>query len=162
MDLRAGNSDVIVSISSDVIVAGREEFPVYIGHRRRLAPYENDLFLQEDTTQLAGVGRPGATSVKATVPNEVGIQNYMRYSANECVTCHAVLPTPHLLDMHVAEMHDSFFASQVARNLPVYVCLVEGCPQRFCTLEERKNHLEVDHRFPTQYNFDRMHMRYAR
>lgn len=43
----------------------------------------------------------------------------------ECSTCHACLPTAHLLDIHVAEVHDSFFAAQAARRLPVYLCLVE-------------------------------------
>lgn len=146
--------------------AAPEQFLVYIGHRRRLAPYENDLF-QEDITQRAGLTRPGPVLTPSTKPppptstNEEG-RHYMPYGANECSTCHAVLPTPHLLDVHVAELHDSFFASQAARKLPVYVCLVEGCPQKFCTLQERKRHLADDHRFPTQYNFDRMHLRYVR
>jgi hypothetical protein len=37
----------------------------------------------------------------------------------ECVQCHAALPTARLLDIHVAEMHDSFFAAQAARRMPV-------------------------------------------
>ena len=30
-----------------------------------------------------------------------------------CMECHAVLPTSHLLDIHLAEVHDSFFQAQV-------------------------------------------------
>jgi hypothetical protein len=37
----------------------------------------------------------------------------------ECTQCHAALPTARLLDIHVAEMHDSFFAAQAARRMPV-------------------------------------------
>ena len=32
------------------------------------------------------------------------------YTCNEC---HATLPTGHLLDVHLAEVHDSFFQAQV-------------------------------------------------
>ena len=37
----------------------------------------------------------------------------------ECATCHASLPTEHLLSCHVSEMHDSFFAAQAARRMRV-------------------------------------------
>ena len=37
----------------------------------------------------------------------------------ECATCHAALPTAHLLECHIAEMHDSFFAAQAARRMRV-------------------------------------------
>lgn len=36
-----------------------------------------------------------------------------------CSVCKAVLPTPHLLDIHISELHDSFFAAQAARRLDV-------------------------------------------
>ncbi len=37
----------------------------------------------------------------------------------ECATCHAALPTAHLLSCHVSELHDSFFAAQAARRMRV-------------------------------------------
>ena len=37
----------------------------------------------------------------------------------ECGRCHAALPTARLLHIHVSEMHDSFFAAQAARRMPV-------------------------------------------
>lgn len=36
--------------------------------------------------------------------------------------CHATLPTSRLLELHVSEAHDSFFAAQAARRLPVRCC----------------------------------------
>ena len=36
-----------------------------------------------------------------------------------CSQCHATLPTSRLLELHVSEAHDSFFAAQAARRLPV-------------------------------------------
>ncbi|KAI3427419.1 hypothetical protein D9Q98_010334 [Chlorella vulgaris] len=56
-------------------------------------------------------------------------------------------------------MHDSFFAAQAARRMAVYLCLVEGCPRKFCTVEERKQHLADHHKFPRHFNFDRLHLR---
>ena len=41
----------------------------------------------------------------------------------------------------------------------VYCCLVEGCGRKFCTIEERKQHLVGHHRFPKNYAFDRIHLR---
>lgn len=39
------------------------------------------------------------------------------------VQCLASLPTARLLDIHVAEMHDSYFAAQAARRMPVRLCV---------------------------------------
>ena len=39
--------------------------------------------------------------------------------APRCSVCRAALPTRHLLDLHIAEVHDSFFAAQAARKLKV-------------------------------------------
>ena len=50
----------------------------------------------------------------------------------ECAQCHAALPTARLLELHVAELHDSFFAAQAARRMPVrhswfHPCLLACC-----------------------------------
>jgi hypothetical protein len=37
-----------------------------------------------------------------------------------CSVCGATLPTAHLLSLHIAEAHDSFFAAQAARKLKVH------------------------------------------
>ena len=42
-----------------------------------------------------------------------------------CSVCRASLPSGHLLDLHMAEAHDSFFAAQAAKKMRVYRCLVE-------------------------------------
>lgn len=36
-----------------------------------------------------------------------------------CSVCRAALPNGHLLSLHIAEVHDSFFAAQAARKLKV-------------------------------------------
>lgn len=38
---------------------------------------------------------------------------------------------------------------------------MEGCGRKFCTPQERKQHLVGHHRFPRNYAFDRIHLRRA-
>ncbi len=78
-----------------------------------------------------------------------------RSSQQQCSTCHAVLPTPYLLSLHVSEQHDSFFASQAAQRMPVFQCLVEGCNSRFCLAAHRHQHLTDFHQIPADSGFDR-------
>ncbi|KAK9806408.1 hypothetical protein WJX73_003058 [Symbiochloris irregularis] len=65
-----------------------------------------------------------------------------------CHECRANLSTSHLLDVHLAEVHDSFFQAQVARRLPVFQCLVEGCGKTFVSPAHRFQHLMDLHSFP--------------
>ena len=41
------------------------------------------------------------------------------YEAFECSICHVQLLTGHYLDLHLLEVHDSFFAAQAARRTKV-------------------------------------------
>lgn len=71
-----------------------------------------------------------------------------------CLECKKTLPTNHLLDLHLSEKHDSFFAARVARGDFVYICYVEECPERFQDPSKRKKHCIQVHSFPTNYRFD--------
>lgn len=44
-------------------------------------------------------------------------------AAFECAQCHATLPTARLLELHVSELHDSFFAAQAARRMQARACV---------------------------------------
>ncbi|KAG6556107.1 hypothetical protein Mapa_002048 [Marchantia paleacea] len=70
-----------------------------------------------------------------------------------CSVCSNVYPTTRLLNIHISECHDSFFKAKVARNYPMYECLVEGCPGRFQTDGRRLQHLVDLHRFPKTFRF---------
>ncbi|CAI5490086.1 unnamed protein product [Closterium sp. Naga37s-1] len=48
-----------------------------------------------------------------------------------CATCSKAFPSNRLLNIHVAEAHDSFFQAKVARGVAMYECLVETCTHRF-------------------------------
>jgi len=141
-------------------------FPTFVGHRRRHPP-ESDLFdvvaLSHDQAGQAAAKASAHnerlhTATEAALGKDRDLAAYLsqRY---QCSTCRATLPTAHLLDVHVAEVHDSFFAAQAARRMPVYACLVENCGRHFCTAEDRKHHLVDHHKFSKEFNFDRMHLR---
>eukprot|EP00946_MAST-07B_sp_MAST-7B-sp1_P003377 g3377.t1 len=72
---------------------------------------------------------------------------------HQCRVCGATLPNVRLLDMHVAERHDSFFAAQAARRAS-FACIVQGCPVLCWTSRERSEHLTSVHMFPAGYCFD--------
>lgn len=73
-----------------------------------------------------------------------------RYS---CSQCKKVLPSPHLLDLHIQEQHDSFFAV-VATKKPSYCCYIEECKEKFMNAEERLEHCVNVHRMPKDFRFD--------
>ena len=102
-----------------------------------------------------------------------------------CSQCAAVLYSTHLLELHLAEVHDAFFAAQVirvehassslhltsrpdrfkqlctmqaARGLPVFVCLVEGCPKMAVSAAHRRQHLQDAHHWPSNYDCSRLHL----
>ncbi|KAJ3129472.1 hypothetical protein HK098_001239 [Nowakowskiella sp. JEL0407] len=81
-------------------------------------------------------------------------QHYNQNHKFICITCNRVLPFPKMLDLHIMELHDSFFKSMVDRGMSVFECFVEKCPQKFTTTSLRKNHLLTDHCFPPDYDFD--------
>ncbi|EFJ29306.1 hypothetical protein SELMODRAFT_170564 [Selaginella moellendorffii] len=70
-----------------------------------------------------------------------------------CSVCSSCFPTKRLLSLHISETHDSFFKAKVARNHPMYECLVEGCPGVFFSDKSRKQHLVDKHKFPSSFHF---------
>ena len=138
------------------------EFPVYVGHRRRVLPTD-DLFLDgsyEHDDLSRAFARAAAKNTSLHEAEERSLAQEYRYLApkHECNSCRAILPTAHLLDLHIAEVHDSFFAAQAARCLPVYACLVESCDRKFCSIQERKQHLVDFHKFPGSVHLDTIHL----
>ena len=58
---------------------------------------------------------------------------------HRCSVCGAPQPTARLLDIHLSEIHDSFFAAQAARKLKVQtVTLATHLPQLFSLHEYRR------------------------
>lgn len=94
-----------------------------------------------------------ATGCTLLFPNVAAFERHLfNNHRHRCSLCHKDLPTSRLLDIHISERHDSFFAVLAARQ-PSYVCLVEGCPIVSASDATRRTHLIEDHRFPKLYDF---------
>ncbi|XP_028825802.1 zinc finger protein 511 [Denticeps clupeoides] len=81
-------------------------------------------------------------------------QHYSTLHQHVCSTCRRCFPSRHLLDIHILEWHDSFF-QVMAEKQSMYQCLVEGCPSKFSSSNERKDHLIRTHSYPPDFRFDR-------
>ncbi|KAH8370905.1 hypothetical protein KR093_005521 [Drosophila rubida] len=72
-----------------------------------------------------------------------------------CIQCRRQLPTAHLLDIHITEQHDLYFAASVERgDKPMFACYIEECTVKFPGPKERKDHCISVHKFPSNYRFD--------
>ncbi|EDV59377.1 protein lethal(2)k10201 [Drosophila erecta] len=72
-----------------------------------------------------------------------------------CAECRKVLPTAHLLDLHITEQHDCYFAASVERgDKPMFSCFLEECTIKFHTPRQRKDHCIITHKLPANYRFD--------
>ena len=69
----------------------------------------------------------------------------------QCRECYAILPSGRLLDLHLEEAHDSFFAAAIERGRARYSCLV--CNEQFRSDHERHVHLMKDHQYPKWFRF---------
>ncbi|XP_060079684.1 uncharacterized protein LOC132559090 [Ylistrum balloti] len=102
---------------------------------------------QQFSCQLANCGRK--FNSHASYENHYGLVH-----SRVCQTCHKSFPTNHLLDLHILEWHDTMFALQTKKE-PMFNCLVESCKCKFSTRKERKNHVVKNHKYPSNYRFDR-------
>ncbi|XP_034256253.1 zinc finger protein 511 [Thrips palmi] len=93
---------------------------------------------------------PGCTTqLKSVMELELHYNSIHRYT---CATCRKSFASAHLLDLHIEETHDSFFAVQAERK-PMYRCLVETCTARFTTSQERHCHCVDSHAYPPRFRW---------
>ncbi|KAH8373616.1 hypothetical protein KR200_008942 [Drosophila serrata] len=84
-----------------------------------------------------------------------GNGNRTKEQSYSCAECRRVLPTAHLLDLHITETHDFYFAASVDRgDKPMYACFLKECSTKFHTSRHRKDHCITVHKFPANYRFD--------
>jgi hypothetical protein len=79
--------------------------------------------------------------------------HYQIAHTNRCIECHTNLPTPHFLDLHIAENHDPILAARRDRGEKTYACFVEGCDKVCLEWKKRRSHLVDKHGFPRNYDF---------
>ncbi|KFB52404.1 AGAP010941-PA-like protein [Anopheles sinensis] len=73
-----------------------------------------------------------------------------------CGECKKTLPNAHLLDLHLSETHDSYFAAQVqAGKQLMYACFLEECNHLSIDPAARKDHCIREHKFPHNFRFDK-------
>ncbi|XP_046382758.1 zinc finger protein 511 [Ischnura elegans] len=80
-------------------------------------------------------------------------QHYNSVHRYVCKECRKTLPSPHLLDIHIMETHDTYF-SILSERQPMYQCFVEECTTKFTTPEERRSHCIDFHKFPPNFRYD--------
>lgn len=85
-------------------------------------------------------------------------QSEVHYAAvhrHSCSVCRRSLPSPHLLEIHIQESHDSFF-SVMADRKPSYQCFLPTCPHLSWNATERHDHVIKAHKFPPDFRFDKV------
>ncbi|CAG9791630.1 unnamed protein product [Diatraea saccharalis] len=80
--------------------------------------------------------------------------HYNGYHRYVCAQCKKILPSPHILDLHIQESHDSFFAVMAERK-PSYYCYIEDCKEKFMNADERMDHCVKIHKLPKDFRFER-------
>lgn len=68
-----------------------------------------------------------------------------------CDECDCILPSERLLDLHLQEAHDNFFATALERHQAQFQCLV--CSESFSSKKKRQNHLMERHKYPKWFRF---------
>ncbi|KAJ9593327.1 hypothetical protein L9F63_015147, partial [Diploptera punctata] len=62
-------------------------------------------------------------------------QHYNSSHRYSCSECKKQFNSPHLLDLHVSETHDSFFKALATRK-PMYQCFLQECGSVFSSAQE--------------------------
>jgi len=79
--------------------------------------------------------------------------HYNAVHRHSCSVCRKSLPSPHLLELHLQESHDSFFAV-LSEKKASYQCFLPTCPNLSWNSEERHQHAVTSHKFPPDFRFD--------
>ncbi|KAJ6636032.1 Zinc finger protein [Pseudolycoriella hygida] len=158
--------DMIDTKTSNKIIETLLEFGV--GFRAKNDPFFNDVNKLENPIRKLGVYSvlPEEElhiqrSVVCAIPNcnkefdtIFGYEShYNSCHRNICNICHKNLPSAHLLDLHLSEKHDSFFAVQ-SKTKAMFACYVQECESVFINPEDRKDHCITIHKFPHDFRFD--------
>ncbi|XP_073934103.1 zinc finger protein 511 isoform X3 [Castor canadensis] len=110
---------------------------------------QRHLYLQDVLTQVAEA--PERSRVPEFTCHVAGccqvfaaLEDYQHHyhvmHGNACSLCSRAFPSSHLLEAHILEWHDSLFQI-LAERQDMYQCLVVGCPEKFKTSQDRKDHM---------------------
>lgn len=105
--------------------------------------------------------------------------HYSARHMHSCSICKKNLPSSHILELHVLELHDTLFALMAEKNpmvsfnrtalvsilnlhlispdfvvlVPQYQCFLESCQHKFSTPEDRKEHCLGEHKFSKKFHY---------
>ncbi|XP_020026018.2 zinc finger protein 511 isoform X4 [Castor canadensis] len=124
---------------------------------------QRHLYLQDVLTQVAEA--PERSRVPEFTCHVAGccqvfaaLEDYQHHyhvmHGNACSLCSRAFPSSHLLEAHILEWHDSLFQI-LAERQDMYQCLVVGCPEKFKTSQDRKDHMVRLHLYPADFRFDK-------
>ena len=84
--------------------------------------------------------------------------HYNAVHRHSCSVCRKSLPSPHLLELHLQESHDSFF-SVLSEKQASYQCFLPTCTSLSWSPAERHQHAVQTHQFPPDFRFDEVKKR---
>lgn len=79
--------------------------------------------------------------------------HYSKDHSHRCLECGRNLPSPHMLDLHHEECHDTFVALKREKGEHTFSCFVEGCDRKCMTPQKRRLHLIDKHMYPKNFFF---------
>jgi hypothetical protein len=80
-------------------------------------------------------------------------RHHQQFHSSVCSQCHRCLPTSHILDLHIQELHSSYFAEK-AKLGKAYRCIVQDCDVAFNSPRGRRLHCLAKHGYPDFFDFD--------
>jgi hypothetical protein len=80
-------------------------------------------------------------------------RHHQQFHSFVCSQCHRCLPTSHILDLHIQELHSSYFAEK-AKLGKAYRCIAQDCDDAFNSPRGRRLHCLAKHGYPDFFDFD--------
>ena len=138
----------------------------YMNKYAKLSDKELKMHLQESlkegfSVQIPCTLSPSCSSLEPFKSIQEYEDHYQSRHCNVCHSCQKQLPTGHLLDLHLQEMHDSYF-EVISKVQNSFSCFVEGCKKKFKTKKTRILHLIQKHEYPKSFDFTIVQGKYPR
>jgi len=117
-------------------------------------PYENEPQPMTENRFTGNRGYPCVVCHKGFATLLECEAHHEEEHVHQCHACHSVLPNGRLLDLHLMEVHDAYFAANVRKGRVGYSCLEQDCsPSGFPNDLERHQHLMQKHGYPKWFRF---------
>lgn len=119
------------------------------------AVYDEDDFIFNNKSKLNSISCnvPGCKEIFDAVSGYE--HHYNSHHRFICSFCRKTEPNEHLLDLHISEKHDSYFAVQAERK-PMYACFILECSHKSSNPDDRHDHCILDHSFPHNFRFEKI------